>query len=164
MRCDCTFTDDGNASWYSVCRGPMVEWRLDCENCRHLTVVGLHDTDPWSPFGVWWQNAVVDNQCKTKSGHAVSMRSYSLRSWVEIVVMAAEAPIFVYCWFLELKFMEIKDGGSQCVLQWDAKSQEFTPWYCPIKQWVRLARNKPWPCQAEQCLLEGCLTSQQHAI
>ena len=24
----------------------MVEWRLDCENCRHLTVVGLHDTGP----------------------------------------------------------------------------------------------------------------------
>ena len=23
----------------------MVEW-LDCENCRHLTVVGLHDTGP----------------------------------------------------------------------------------------------------------------------
>ena len=33
-RCDCKFTDDGNASWYSVCRVPMVEWRLDCENCR----------------------------------------------------------------------------------------------------------------------------------
>ena len=40
VRCDCTFADDGNASWYSVCRVPMVEWRLDCENCRHLTVVG----------------------------------------------------------------------------------------------------------------------------
>ena len=40
--------DDANASWYSVCRVPMVEWRLDCENCRHLTVVGLHDTDPRS--------------------------------------------------------------------------------------------------------------------
>ena len=24
----------------------MVERRLDCENCRHLTVVGLHDTGP----------------------------------------------------------------------------------------------------------------------
>ena len=41
-----SFPDDGNASWYSVCRVPMVEWRLDCEDCRHLTVVGLHDTDP----------------------------------------------------------------------------------------------------------------------
>ena len=41
-----SFTDDGNASWYTVCRVPMVEWRLDCENCRHLTVVGLHDTGP----------------------------------------------------------------------------------------------------------------------
>ena len=40
------FTDDGNTSWYSVCRVPMVEWRLDCEDCRHLTV-GLHDTGPW---------------------------------------------------------------------------------------------------------------------
>ena len=29
-------------------RVPMVKWRLDCENCRHLTVVGLHDTGPRS--------------------------------------------------------------------------------------------------------------------
>ena len=27
---------------------PMVEWRLDSEHCRHLTVVGLYDTGPWS--------------------------------------------------------------------------------------------------------------------
>ena len=47
VRCDCTCADDGNASWYSVCRVPMVEWRLDCEDCRHLTVVGLHDTGLW---------------------------------------------------------------------------------------------------------------------
>ena len=26
----------------------MVEWRLDCENCRHLTVVGLDDSGPSS--------------------------------------------------------------------------------------------------------------------
>ena len=31
-----SFADDGNASWYSVCRVPMVEWRLDWEDCRHL--------------------------------------------------------------------------------------------------------------------------------
>ena len=31
----------------TVCRVPMVEWRLDCENCRHLTVVDLHDTGSW---------------------------------------------------------------------------------------------------------------------
>ena len=43
VRCDCTFADDGNASWYSVCRVVMVEWWLDCENCRHLTVIGLHN-------------------------------------------------------------------------------------------------------------------------
>ena len=52
-----SFADDGNASWYSVCRVPMVEWRLDCENCRHLTVVGLHDTGPWTTlcvsYSVW---------------------------------------------------------------------------------------------------------------
>ena len=29
VRCDCTFADDGNASWYSICREPMVERRLD---------------------------------------------------------------------------------------------------------------------------------------
>ena len=48
VSCDCTFADVGNASWYSVCRVPMVEWRLDCENYPHLTVIGLHDTGPWS--------------------------------------------------------------------------------------------------------------------
>ena len=26
----------------------MVEWRLDCENCRHLTDVGLHVPAPFS--------------------------------------------------------------------------------------------------------------------
>ena len=46
VRCDCTFANDGSASWYWVCWVPMVEWRLDCENCRHLTVVGLYDTGP----------------------------------------------------------------------------------------------------------------------
>ena len=28
----------------TVCRAPMVKWLLDCENCRYLTVIGLHDT------------------------------------------------------------------------------------------------------------------------
>ena len=52
---DSTFADDGNASWYSVCRVSMVEWRLDCENCRHLTIIGLHDTGPWCQWQVvWW--------------------------------------------------------------------------------------------------------------
>ena len=46
VRCDCKLADGGNASWYSVCWVPMVEWRLDCEDCRHLTVVSLHDTGP----------------------------------------------------------------------------------------------------------------------
>ena len=46
VRYDCTFADDGNTSSHSVCRVPMVEWRLDCINCRHLTVVGLNDTGP----------------------------------------------------------------------------------------------------------------------
>ena len=41
-----SFADDDNASWYSVCRVPMVEWRLDCENCWHLMVIDLHDTGP----------------------------------------------------------------------------------------------------------------------
>ena len=41
-----SLADDDNASWYSVCRVPVMEWRLDCENCHHLTVVGLHDTGP----------------------------------------------------------------------------------------------------------------------
>ena len=42
-----SFADNGMASWYSVCWVPIVEWQLDSENYRHLTVVGLHDTGPW---------------------------------------------------------------------------------------------------------------------
>ena len=41
-----SFADDGNASWCSICRVLVVEWRLDCENCCHLMVVGLYDTGP----------------------------------------------------------------------------------------------------------------------
>ena len=47
-----TFADGGNASCYSACRVPMVEWRLDCNNCRHLTVVVLHDSGPRLGEGV----------------------------------------------------------------------------------------------------------------
>ena len=47
VRCDCMFADDGSASWYSVCQVLMMEWRFNCENCHHLTVVGLHDAGPW---------------------------------------------------------------------------------------------------------------------
>ena len=54
-----SFADDGNASWYSVCRVPLVEWGLDCENCRHLTVVGLHDTGPWSSTAAWKSPVVM---------------------------------------------------------------------------------------------------------
>ena len=43
-----SFADDGNASWYSVCQVPMMEWRMACDNCRHLTVVGLHENGPRS--------------------------------------------------------------------------------------------------------------------
>ena len=59
-----SFADDGNASWYWVCRVPMVEWRLDWEDCRHLTVVGLHDTGPWclrSPRVGLWQTKLVQH-------------------------------------------------------------------------------------------------------
>ena len=57
VRCDCTFADNGNVSWYSVYRVPMVEWRLDCENCRHLTVVGLHNTGPRFEAGTSTQSS-----------------------------------------------------------------------------------------------------------
>ena len=50
--CSHSCADDGNASWYSVCRVPMVKWRLDYENCPYLTVVGLYDTGPWSVRGL----------------------------------------------------------------------------------------------------------------
>ena len=55
-RCDCTFADDGNASWYSVCWVPMVEWRWDWKllsldgrrppwyrplDCRGVSIFGM---------------------------------------------------------------------------------------------------------------------------
>ena len=69
VRCDCTFADGGNDSWHSVCRVPMVEWRLDCENCRHLMVVGFHDTGPWS---VWATVHVSDAQDRGVLKHLVA--------------------------------------------------------------------------------------------
>ena len=44
VRWDYLFSNDGHTPWYLVCRVPMVEWQLDCENCHNLMVVGLHDT------------------------------------------------------------------------------------------------------------------------
>ena len=67
VKCDCTFADDDNASWYSVCRVAMVEWRLDCGDCHHLMVVGLHDAGPrfvcpghpvWQLVSRWYHMAV----------------------------------------------------------------------------------------------------------
>ena len=46
VMCDCTFADDSNASWYSVCRVLIVELRLACEDSHHLMVISLHDTSP----------------------------------------------------------------------------------------------------------------------
>ena len=65
-------TDDGNASWYSVCRVPIVEWRLDCENCRHLTVVGLQDTGPRST------NPRSEIRLQVVCGHRSHLRSTRL--------------------------------------------------------------------------------------
>ena len=92
VRCDCTFADDGNASWHLVCRMPMVEWRLDCENCRHLTVVGLHDTGPlfhWAvymglSYGMWvWVWSVYLQECLPRSGSLTFMRCVWLLWWRE---------------------------------------------------------------------------------
>ena len=71
VRCDCTFADDGNASWYSVCRVPLLEWRLDCQNCRHLMVVCLHDTGSrflCKMFGIdassqYWDHCLIGVFC-----------------------------------------------------------------------------------------------------
>ena len=67
-----SFTGDDNASWYSVCRLPMVEWRLDCENCRHLTVVGFHDTGPRSSQALEIISAFKDGSrcCNERVGGA----------------------------------------------------------------------------------------------
>ena len=62
VRCDCTFTDDGNASWYSVCRVPMVEWRLDCEDCHHLTVGLWKLSSPDGRRPPWYRPQVLSRR------------------------------------------------------------------------------------------------------
>ena len=64
-----SLADDGNDSWYSVYRVPMVDWRLDCENCHHLTVISLHDTGPW---------------CSSISAHTGWRRTSVL--WLDVIV------------------------------------------------------------------------------
>ena len=58
-----SFADIVNASWYSVCQVPMVERQLDCENCHHLMVVGLHDTSPSLQYAALWLNRSLDYAC-----------------------------------------------------------------------------------------------------
>ena len=48
-----SFADNGNASWYSVCRVPMVEWRLDCEDCRHLSSASMIPVPGLNMNGCW---------------------------------------------------------------------------------------------------------------
>ena len=69
-----SFADDGKASWGLVCRVPMVEWRLDCEDCHRLTVVGLHDTGPQIPL--WWPG---DGASAPRAAHRWSLPSVTSR-------------------------------------------------------------------------------------
>ena len=70
--------DDGNASWYSVCRVPMVEWRVDCENCRHLTVVGLYDTGPRRDYWRVVCHSSESDTCSKASVHRAADPGLSL--------------------------------------------------------------------------------------
>ena len=54
-----SFADDGNASWYSVCRVPMVKWRLDCEDCRHRSSASMIPAPIQS--ALWPQGDVLPN-------------------------------------------------------------------------------------------------------
>ena len=98
VRCDCMFADDGNASWYSVCRLPMVEWRLDCEDCSHLTVVGLHDTGLWtvlfhSQCSSWWSQG----QWKAKPvGFSFLPACQQIRMKFDMVLKQFKQNIFMF--------------------------------------------------------------------
>ena len=81
-KCDCAFADDGGASWYSVCQVPMVEWRLDCENCPHLTVVGLHDTGPRCVFHIRKEARFREEEMGTPYMCATQTTELSLASYL----------------------------------------------------------------------------------
>ena len=84
-----SFADDGNASWYSVCRVPMAKWQLDCQNCRYSTVVGLHDTGPWMRES--------QLQCRRGPGQENSRYSHVMprtdqvcqRTWVKRIITSS---------------------------------------------------------------------------
>ena len=79
-----SFANGGTASWYLVCRVPMVDWRLDCENCRHLTIVSLHDTGPWSSRNNYLTGEIVWHRRRLLEG---ALSSYGPWPW-PITLMA----------------------------------------------------------------------------
>ena len=46
------------------------EMTVDCENCRHLTVVGLHDTGPWG----YWTSLAACRYAVTWYTHTTILR------------------------------------------------------------------------------------------
>ena len=81
-----SFEDDGNASWYSVCWVLMVEWRLNCENCHHVMVVGLHDTSPRCQHSVFQTSTVLDvlisaSQTSTALDVLISVSQTQCSTW-----------------------------------------------------------------------------------
>ena len=84
VRCDCTFANDGSASWYSVCRVPIVERWLDCENSRHLTVIGLHNTSSMVvQLLVLWRDCVYFLQSEVWLSYWMncSLCGYTIIEW-----------------------------------------------------------------------------------
>ena len=69
-------------------------WNVDCENCRHLTVVGLHDTGPWTVRHR--VNVYKETDCKASSclfGVTVnSGRVHACHSAASYILNRHEAP------------------------------------------------------------------------
>ena len=58
---------------------------MDCENCRHLTVVGLHDTGPWRAAGTGSTPlSPVESYLSLESCYSTSHTARRLARWGHI--------------------------------------------------------------------------------
>ena len=87
----------------------MVEWRFDCENCHHLTVISLHDTGPsFSVTGMTGAGNRDQSPCILLSRQA----TYHRTSLITSQTLTTGMPIFCYFPFFSVIFGLIRSPIS----------------------------------------------------
>ena len=73
----------------------MVQRRLDCENCRHLTVVGLHDTGLMSSHTSDFNTGILVATCQapgvTGSQEYITTANYRLQLALQVIESWAQS-------------------------------------------------------------------------